>query len=550
MRSTLPPWKLAMTGIVTATLGACGGSDDPAPPPAPPPAPQPVVLSGMVVVDQAIQNAVVCLDLNANGACDAAEPASAKTDASGAYSLSYDPTVVTAAQLAAASLIAPMVPGAATDTGTTLDAAKPGQSNTASAYVLRQVPGKSGQINPLTTLVAAGVAAGMTETAARTNAAIQLGIAEAKIDNYQDDPASDPAMVQNNARTLARFTAAALEQGSVLEVADQGAAVEATAGDLASLRYADAGNYFYRTFENLAKAASNGTTLFRDIRTEQAKGLPVTAPAALYPQAYLTPTGWKRCDSATEHSSSRGNPSRSLYCDAAASAAYVLPEDISGQSMASVIQTLQGDPATNVVNNGLDPTGLLSDVGTATFPADSSIRLRNSLNLNQPLFINNTNTDARPQAEATTLDALIAAKPAALANQTTAGGTLTLGYSTSALRNLRVAFTGKTGPTAGTVQFYDCDLNAAGTVASNCVATQTGTYTIETVYGVRTMRFHGHAPTTFSTQENLYAEVQGTATGDYVFRVRQAKPTEALAVSMVKRLNATAWTALKGKLGL
>src|SRR5690606_13497413 len=95
------------------TLAGCGGSDGDDDPVVPLPAPTPVTLSGTVVVDRVIQNAMVCLDLNANAACDATEPTSAKTTADGAYSLTYDPETVTAAQAAAASLIAPMVPGAA-----------------------------------------------------------------------------------------------------------------------------------------------------------------------------------------------------------------------------------------------------------------------------------------------------------------------------------------------------------------------------------------------------------------------------------------------------
>ena len=127
-----------------------------------------MTLTGSVVVDQAVQNAVVCMDLNANSVCDTGEPVSAKTGTTGAYSLTYDAAAITPAQVAAASLIAPMVPGAPADASTTIDAAEPGVALTAKAYVLKQVPGKSGQINPLTTLVAAGIQAGLAENTART----------------------------------------------------------------------------------------------------------------------------------------------------------------------------------------------------------------------------------------------------------------------------------------------------------------------------------------------------------------------------------------------
>ena len=114
-----------------------------------------------------------------------------------------------------------------------------------------------------------------------------------------------------------------------------------------------------------------------------------------------------------------------------------------------------------------------------------------------------------------------------------------------------MAFTGTTSATAGTVQFYDCDLNADGSVSSNCTATQTGTYSISTLNGVRVMAFAGHAPTTYSMQVNYYAEVRGSNAGDWwVYRARQAKPTVEANIGGNKRINATAWAAMKAKLGL
>ena len=70
------------------------------------------------------------------------------------------------------------------------------------------------------------------------------------------------------------------------------------------------------------------------------------------------------------------------------------------------------------------------------------------------------------------------------------------------------------------------------------------------VNGVRVMRFEGYAPTSASSQNNLYAEVKNTGSGDYVYRVRQAKPSLALATTEALRLNGTAWAALKAQLGL
>ena len=491
----------------------------------------------------ALQNAVVCMDLNANSACDGNEPASAPTDANGAWSLTYDTAQVSVDHVASASLIALVTPA-------TIDAGRSGQSATTQPYVLRQVPGKSGQINPLTTLVTKGMADGMTEAAARSNAALQLGIAEAKIDNYQDDPAAGAEKLQDNARTVASFTASALEAGAVLQVGDQMAAQEASTGNLNFLAYTDSANYTLRYVNILAKAAGSSNGLYSEQRAAMAGGVAITNPAALYPNAYLTPSGWKRCAADTQHSTTAGNPTRDLYCDTSMSVSYSVYSNIAGKSMASVIQDLQAAPVGNTINNGVPTDALLAALGSETFPAGSKLRLRTALNLSQPLFINNTNTDARPQAEATTLEQLIAAKPASGVKLATSAGSLTLGLGTSALRNLRVAFTGTTNATNGTVQFYECDLNAAQTVASNCIATNTGTYHIDTVNGARVMRFDGYGPTPASSQDNFYGELETSANGNYIFRVRQNKPTLALARSVNNRLDGTAWTAMKAKLGL
>ena len=500
------------------------------------------------MVNQAIQNAVVCMDLNANNVCDAGEPVSARTGATGTYSLSYDPSAITAAQVAATSLIAPIVPGALTDATTSIDAAHPAAAATDRAYVLKQVPGKSGQINPLTSLVAAGVKAGLTEAVARTNAATQLAVAPAKIDNYQDDTAFDRNNLVDNARLMALVTADALKAGATLVVSDL-AAADATPGALRALNYTDAANYFIRTLSTLTVAAGSANAGSQDLRSGLGAGTPL-ATNVLYPSLYLTTSGWTRCTETATHTSTRGVPNRDTYCGVASSVGYPLLADISGQTMASVVTALQADSATNTINNGLSTATLLAALGTATFPANSATRLRTSLSLNQPIFINNSRTDYRPQAEATTLEQLIAAKPATGVNLATSGGTLSLGVSTSALRNLRVAFTGTTSPTTGTVQFYDCDLNTADQ-PSNCTATQTGTYSISTLNGVRVMAFAGHAPTTYSTQVNYYAEVRGSNAGDWwVYRARQAKPTVEANIGGNKRINATAWAAMKAKLGL
>lgn len=558
MKFQLNPLAHALGATMLLTLAACGGGGGGEAAPvegsapggsAPPPAPVMVTLLGTVVGNQAIRNALVCLDLNANAACDADEPASARTGADGAYSLSYDSAKVTAAQAAAASLIAPMVPGATTDANTTIDAAEPDVGNTAKPYVLRQAPGKAGQINPLTTLVAKGIADGMAEADARTNVSTQLNVSQAEIDDYQSDPATDDDGVEDSARWMAQAVKSALEEGGTLRVADQSAAQEAAAGDLAALRYTDAGNYFVRTFSRAAKAAGIPGLQNLDVRTGQTNGA-ATAAALLYNFAYLTPKGWIRCDG--PWAGTVGSPNRSTYCGVSESVGFTVPTSIAGRTMTEVVTEMQGDPASNVINNGMSVANLVAALGTAVFPAGSNINARHNLTLAPSISINSLTGDGRPQSEAQTLEQLIAAKPAAGVKLPGPNGSLPLGLASGNFRNLRVAFTGTTNATSGTVQFYECDLDSAQAVASNCAATQTGTYAIGTVHGARVMRFAGHAPTVMN-HTRVYAEVQNAPTvidGSWIFQARENKLDTDSAFSIQKRLNPTAWAAIKAQLGL
>lgn len=549
MQTSSKPFTLALTGALSLTLAACGGGSSDSTPPEPAPGSK-VTLSGTVVIDQAVRNAVVCMDLNANGVCDASEPASARTGADGTYSITYDTAQVSATQAASASLIAAMVPGAVSDPATTIDAGDPNSGNAVRPYVLKQVAGKGGQINPLTTLVATGMAAGMTEAVARSNAALQLAIAEPKIDNYQDDAPFDDTPA-DNARTMAKVVASALEEGATLVVGDQQAAVSAAGGDLSNLTYADATNYSYRTVDVLAKASGTPGATLKDVRGGVTAGNPTPA-SVLYNQAYLTPTGWQRCDDTVLLASTLGVPSRTTFCGALPQVGFSVHEDIAGRTMASVVATVQSDAASNTINgNGAPSDALLGKLGTATFPAATNLNTRFNLSLAQPVFINSISADARPASE-TTLENLIAARPAASVVLATGAGTLGLGSSKDANKALRVAFTGTTNATSGSVQFYDCDLNSAQTVISNCTTTQVGTYAITTVHGVRVMRFAGHAPTTMN-HTRVYAEVSNAPTvvsGSRIYQARELKPSSQYNFTAVRRLSPTSWTAMRTQLGI
>ena len=92
-RKGLKRLSLALAGAALLTLAGCGGSPSDATAPS---TTQDVVTR---VVDGPISNALVCLDKNGNGACDAGEP-SGRTDASGNLTDEATRTML-AAQMAA-----------------------------------------------------------------------------------------------------------------------------------------------------------------------------------------------------------------------------------------------------------------------------------------------------------------------------------------------------------------------------------------------------------------------------------------------------------------
>lgn len=549
------PGALASAAALCCLLAACGGgsSDDAAVDPANPPAPVPpatptLTLTGRVTVNGPVRNVAVCLDLNANAACDAGEPASAATGDDGVYTVTVDTAKVSADQVAAASLIAPMVAGASIDTAS-------GTAPTAS-YVMRQVRGKGGAINPLTTLLATGMAAGMSEEVARVNLVAQLALGSAaQIDDYQGNPAASPTLMSDTARRMAMFTAELLEKGGTLELADQSAARDPAPSNLLALNFTDPGNYNLRYLEIIGKAAGPGLTPVRDVRAGRSNSAALTE-SALYASAYLSAGGWVRCAADSTLVVTAGNPSRSVFCSAVQQVGYDSGgRDLGGRGMAEVVTEMAAEGSTTI-NAGMDIGGLNNNLGPAVFPAGSRSTLRTNWTLTQPVWINSANTDrvAYRGVPVPTLENLVASFPASVVVTPDPAGTIGLGLSTGLQRNLRVAFTGThtTPLSTGTVQFYDCELNAAQTVASNCATLGPGTYSVEEQNGVRMLRVAGH-PNTIMNHVRLFVEVQNTpavSNTNAVFIARQNKPDAASNTTASRRINATAWAAMRQVLGL
>jgi hypothetical protein len=356
---------------------------------------------------------------------------------------------------------------------------------------------------------------------------------------------------------MAGVTAAALEAGATLEVGEQTDAASGSPGALLALNYTNAANYFARSLFTEARPTGPGPYSVADVRTAKTNGV-VDPPTNLYAEAYLSSTGWTRCTPSVPILSTSGNPNRSSFCKARPSVGFDLFQSIAGQSMSSVVTAMQADPSSNTINSALPTTALLGDLGSAAFPANARLQTRRNLNLaaDSYLYINNVNADAF-SASITSLEQLIASFASSAVNLATGRGTLGLGLADSQTSVLRVSFTSPASATAGTAQFYRCDYNPSANTIANCVATQTGSYAIGTVNGVRVVRYSGFAPT-IMTHTRLHAEVapgvpgltDGPGSGSRVFVVRENIPTVAASQSTNKRLDSTAWAAMRSQLGI
>jgi len=530
--------RLTLTALTVAVLTACGGGSDATDPnatgtttPTPPP---PVTLTGQVMIDQSIRDATVCLDVNANMACDTGEPVSATTSTDGSYSLSYDPSKITPDQLAKAALIA-LIPA-----NTAVDAANPTVGVTTKSYVLSTPASKPGQINPLTTLVQTGVAAGLTLAEAMAAVAVQMGVTEAELVDYQANPATTaPNSFSDTARLMAKVTAAALEAGAPLTVVGLTAPSEPTVQQ-AQFNFTDIDNHYVRSF-TATDIKGTGLSQVTDTRSQKTKGVEVPQ-TTLFQQAYLTKSGWVHCDAAG-FQSTRGNPSRSAYCGGGqTSAGFTLETDVSGKSMGDTLRTMQA--ATNGSNTvNMDPTL----VDGKTFPTGSTLRVRTGVNLGDVIYINNLNSTSEilSGTNYANVETFIKARQKAnvkLAPQANSGLTW-LGFTEDANHWLAGAFSDETSG----VQYYSCTFNATTNNYDTCAEAGTGTFSVVTQNGARLIKFAGQPKPVDAIN---YTVGYGEYAPNVMARYRINKPTGTHAVTQSQRLNGTAGDALRKAVGL
>ncbi|MBT9495188.1 MAG: hypothetical protein IV107_23190 [Paucibacter sp.] len=184
--------RTTLTTIAAATLVACGGSDDDA---AAPPAPEPVPVKtaevAVRVVAGPLEKALVCVDANANGACDDGE-VSAKTNADGMAKLT-----LAEADVGKHGLIA-MVPVGAIDKD---------HGEVKTAYVMRSPADATALISPLTTLVQSQLDLMGGKKSAEAVAALQeqLGFKLGLLDDYTKKDDAEAHLAGDMARLHVLF---------------------------------------------------------------------------------------------------------------------------------------------------------------------------------------------------------------------------------------------------------------------------------------------------------------------------------------------------------
>lgn len=246
-----------------ALLTACGGSIN-----------NSNTLSG-TVIDGYIEGAKVCLDVNKDGLCGAAEP-TATTDAQGRYSLD-----ITGLNASGLTLIAEIPDSAkdADDGGQTLAAA--GKSG----YTMATLADRPGVITPLTTLLVGKVQNGPLDVAqASAQVLAQLGL-PSDTDLHADHVAKGNDLVQGTARQLAGRLQALQKDAQLDNVGKRLTALvdqDLTQGQVVGAP---------TTLANLPDSLAGADGQLLTYRMISAKGKPIVASALLFKPKSAAPAG-------------------------------------------------------------------------------------------------------------------------------------------------------------------------------------------------------------------------------------------------------------------
>lgn len=419
----MAPIALAVASLVTA----CGGSGVADAPPV-----AMVSISG-VVANGPLQGAVVCYDVNDNGACDADEPkAASATDVDGRYSLSV-PTAMAGKYAVVAEVPATALnkdTGLAVGAALTLRSPATAQSGAQKVFVsaLTSAVAELAQANGLPVaeaeaMVKASLGLSMSPLADYTAPGGDPGAALAAkavtalaVDAAQlaaaakMDASKARALVQNAMASQLDLLATALAASTGATAADKAreAATAARmamnlgadtavalanvltapsttpdpAGPFVSLRrfaYADANNYSYTVFVG-DSSQKDGAGEF--VAHEMRKSLAASADQPYNRnQAYWTGSDWQVCDREWQASTrikqataANGKTSQSsLYCGGSKALSSIGIEDISGKTMREVVARIRAYPKADGVGAHTDARGLPVKWGPdpALLPADA-----------------------------------------------------------------------------------------------------------------------------------------------------------------------------------
>lgn len=197
MEARYPLRRSTLSAAVLLMLAACGGSGGDDEPPAAAPTTTDVTTT---VVDGAIRNALVCIDKNANNACDADET-QGRTDAAGKVTLT-----VPNADVGKFAIVAAV--------GT--DAVDADHGTVTTPYKLSAPAARTGLVSPLTTLVQQSIAlSGVTLDEAVQSVQGATGLTVSPFEDFTK-PATPPPAGTINAAAVARLLVVTAQQQSAL----------------------------------------------------------------------------------------------------------------------------------------------------------------------------------------------------------------------------------------------------------------------------------------------------------------------------------------------
>lgn len=445
-------YRLAfLMAFSTVAAMGCGGGGGGAPTPPPPAAPTPVSITGTVIGGA---GATVCLDVNADGTCNAGEAATTAA-ANGSYTL----TATAGISLDGLAVVAQVPAGVG-----------------GAAHVLKAPASKAAVVSPITSVVQAGVQQGLTLPASESATALQLQVAAANL--YADYLGGTPTADTASLTAIGAATVEGLRLGMPLVVAP--AANTTPDYTVYLFTYGNAQNYNLRRDYQTSTAPDPATGLhaFYALAGGRLAGNP--RPIVPTETWASTPGGWAPYfNQGSAHLRTTGNPSISVRGNGFREVITHVDVDVAGQSIADVVRQVQDQNLNTQITITLNPATL-----AGVMPAGAKIRRMRVTTLATPLF-HSTDQDATTSTGASTLASLVAAHPTpAVPTQET---TVWLGAAQLPLactptaggvcpaEALRASF----GP-GNTANYYFCDWDLFSNESANCIAAGSGTYTIGT----------------------------------------------------------------------